>query len=252
MRKNRTKAKLRAGEAVYGCFVRYPSAGLVEVLGYQPWDFIVFDAEHGTIDPQDCEHMVRAAELRDVTSIVRVTSNHAPTILRFMDTGALGLHVPWVNSAAEAADVVRSVKYYPAGVRGLAGVRAADYAQIPLSDYVKQANEETLVIVHIETQDAVAALPEMVTLAGIDVIFIGPTDLSQSYGVPGDPQHPLVQAAINQIVEIVAASDKALGIMVPNAQTAVQWRERGALYIATGLESLMMPAAREYLNQVHR
>jgi 4-hydroxy-2-oxoheptanedioate aldolase len=251
VQKNQAKAKLKAGEPIFGCFVRYPNATLVEVLGYQPWDFLVFDGEHGTLEPQDCENMVRAAELRGVTPIVRVTTNQPHIILRLMDTGAQGLHVPWVNSAAEAEAVVRSVKYYPRGIRGLASVRAADYAQtIPLGEYVQQANAETLVVIHIETQEAVEQLPEMVAIDGIDVIFIGPTDLSQSYGVPGQPQHPTVQGAINRIVEVVAKSNKALGIMVGNAQAAQQWRERGARYITIGFESLLTPAVRDYLKAV--
>jgi 4-hydroxy-2-oxoheptanedioate aldolase len=244
---NKTKAKIKAGEAVFGCFVRYPVASLIEVLGYAPWDFIVFDGEHGVIEPRDCEHMTRAAELRGVTPIIRVTTNQPPIILRFMDVGPQGLHVPWVNSAVEAEQVVRSVKYHPRGIRGLAGVRAADYAQSPLGEYVQKANAETLVIIHIETQQAVECLPEMVAIDGLDVIFIGPTDLSQSYGVPGQPGHPSVQAAIDRIVEVVSNSDKALGIMVTNMQAAQEWRERGARYIAIGLESLLMPAMRDYL-----
>jgi 2-keto-3-deoxy-L-rhamnonate aldolase RhmA len=244
---NTTKAKLKAGETVLGCFVRYPSASLVEVLGYAPWDFIVFDCEHGVMGPAEVEHMTRAAELRGVTPIVRVTTNQPYIILRFMDVGPQGLHVPWVNSAAEAEQVVRSVKYHPRGVRGLAGVRAADYAQAPLGDYVQKANAETLVIIHIETQEAVECLPDIVAIDGIDVIFIGPTDLSQSYGVPGQPGHPVVQAAIDRIVEVVASSDKAMGIMVGTSQAAQQWRERGARYITIGLESLLIPNARDYL-----
>ncbi|MHB8629718.1 MAG: HpcH/HpaI aldolase family protein [Aggregatilineales bacterium] len=251
MQKNQTKAKLKTGGTVYGCFVRYPSAGLVEVIGYQPWDFIVFDGEHGTIEPRDCENMVRAAELRGVTPIVRVTTNQPHIILRFMDTGAQGLHVPWVNSANEAEQVVRAVKYHPHGIRGLAGVRAADYAQtMPLNEYVQQANAETLVVIQIETQQAVEQLPEIIGIEGIDVIFIGPTDLSQSYGEPGQPQHPSVQKAMTQIVEVVAKSDKALGIMVSNAQAAQQWRERGARYISISLESLLTPAVRDYLTML--
>lgn len=251
MKTNTTKAKLQSGETVLGCFVRYPDAGLVEVLGYQPWDFIVFDGEHGTLEPRDCEHMVRSAELRGVTPIIRVTTNQPPTILRFMDTGAQGLHVPWVNSAAEAEAVVRSVKYHPQGIRGLAGVRAADYGQMaPFGEYVQHANRETLVVIHIETAEAVDRLPEIAAIDGIDVIFIGPTDLSQSYGVPGQPQHPAVQAAMQRIVDGVAQSKAALGVMVGNASAARQWRERGARYIAIGLEGLLVPAARDYLNAV--
>lgn len=248
MRPNTTKAKLKAGETVYGCFVRYPDASLIELLGYQGWDFLVFDAEHGVIEPRDCEHMVRAAELRNITPIVRATTNSPPVILRYMDTGPHGLHVPWVNSGPEAEAVVRSVKYHPRGIRGLAGVRAADYGQTaPLGEYVQQANAETLVVIHIETIEAVERLPEIVAVDGLDVIFIGPTDLSHSLGVPGDSQHPKVQAAIQRIVDTVAETNLALGIMVFSAQAAQQWRQRGARYITIGLETLLVPAVRSYL-----
>jgi 4-hydroxy-2-oxoheptanedioate aldolase len=248
---NNTKAKLKSGQTVYGCFVRYPSASLVEVLGYQPWDFIVFDGEHGTIDPQDCENMVRAAELRGVTPIIRVTTNQPPIILRYMDSGAQGLHVPWVNTAAEAEAVVRAVKYEPRGIRGLAFIRAADYGQtVPLSEYVQKANAETLVAIHVETITAVENLAEIVKIDGLDVIFIGPNDLSQSLGVPGQPQHPTVLAAIERVFKAVEGSDKAVGIMVGNVQAAKQWRERGARYISIGFESVLMPAVKEYLRAV--
>ena len=251
MRTNTAKAKLKAGETIFGCFVRYPDASLVEVMGFQPWDFLVFDGEHGVLEPRDCENMVHAAELRGVTPIVRVPTNLPPQILRLMDTGAHGLHVPWVNSAAEAEAAVRSVKYHPRGQRGLAGVRAADYGQAgSLADYTRQSNAETLVVVHIETAEAVTGAAEIAAVDGVDVVFIGPTDLSQSLGVPGQPQHPTVLAAIEAIIAAVAPSPAALGIMVPNPAAARHWRARGARYIAIGLENILAPAAREYLKTV--
>jgi len=251
MNTNTTKAKLKAGGTVFGCFVRYPDASLVEVLSYQGWDFLVFDGEHGQIDPQDCEHMVRAAQLHGVTPIVRVTTNQPPVILRFMDTGAQGLHVPWVNSGAEAEAAVRAVKYHPRGIRGLAGVRASDYGQtIPLSEYVRQANAETLVVIHIETAEAVEQLPDIVKVADVDVIFIGPTDLSHSLGVPGQPQHPSVQAVMQRIVDTIAGSNVALGTLATSAAAARAWCDRGARYIATGMEALLTPAVKEYLKSV--
>jgi 4-hydroxy-2-oxoheptanedioate aldolase len=252
MHTNNAKAKLKAGGTIYGVFVRYPEASLVEVLGYQPWDFIVFDGEHGVIEPAACENMVRAAELRGVTPIVRVPTNLPPQILRLMDTGPLGLHVPWVNSAEEAEAAVRSVKYHPRGIRGLAGVRAADYGQAgPLGDYTQQANAETMIIVHIETAQAVERTAEIAAVDGIDVVFIGPTDLSQSLGVPGQTQHPTLQAAMDKIIAAVSKSPAALGIMVPNVAAARQWAARGARYIAIGMENLLVPAARDYLKTVH-
>lgn len=249
---NATKAKLKAGQTVYGCFVRYPDASFAEVLGYQGWDFLVFDGEHGTIEPRDCENLVRAAELRKVTPIVRVPANSPPVILRYMDTGAQGVHVPWVNSAEEARAVVRSVKYQPLGNRGLAAVRAADYGQqCSLAEYVRQANAETLVVIHIETAEAIPHLPEILAVEGIDVIFIGPTDLAHSLGEPGNPRSPKVKAATEEIANAVLRSDRALGIMVGDAPSAREWKDRGARYITVTVEAIFCPAAQTYLKTVH-
>ncbi len=251
MRHNSTKERLRNGETVYGCFVRYPNAALIEVLGYCGWDFIVFDGEHGTIEPADCEHMVRSAELQGITPMVRVPVNQQHVILRFLDTGAQGLHVPMVKSAADAEAVVKAVKYQPRGLRGLAAVRAADYAQrSPFGEYVARANAETLVVAHIETEDAVERLSDIMRVDGLDVVFLGPTDLSNSLGFPGELQNPKVQAVFQRFVETVSGSHVALGIMVANAEAAHLWKERGARYIAVGLESLLNPACRNYLKAV--
>jgi 4-hydroxy-2-oxoheptanedioate aldolase len=165
-----------------------------------------------------------------------------------MDTGAQGIHVPMVRSAKDAEAVVQSVKYQPRGSRGLAAIRAADYAQrVPFGQYVAEANAETLVTVHIETEDSVDNLPEIVRVEGIDVIFIGPTDLSNSLGLPGDLKHPRVQSTLQRFVGLVPGPRPALGIMVPNAEAAQQWKARGARYIAVGLEGVLNPACRSYL-----
>lgn len=250
MRHNSTREKLSRGETVYGCFVRYPNAALVEVIGYWGWDFIVFDGEHGTIEPADCEQMTRAAEVRGVTPVVRVPVNQPHVILRFMDTGAQGLHMPMVSSAADAEALVKSVKYQPRGSRGLASVRAADYGQgKPLGDYISQANEETLVVAHIETEAAVACLSDIARVDGLDVAFLGPTDLSNSLGIPGELHHPRFEATCRQFIEALSGSAVAMGVMVPNADAARNWRARGARYIAVGLEAVLGPACRTYLKK---
>ena len=139
------------------------------------------------------------------------------------------------------------------GKRGLAGVRAADFAQrSSLGEYVKEANRETLVVVQVETAAAVEQLPEIVEVEGVDVIFIGPADLSHSLGVPGEIAHPRVQEALQQIVDIVTASGLALGTLVPNAEAARQWLDKGALYLAVSLESLVAPASRDFLETVRK
>jgi 4-hydroxy-2-oxoheptanedioate aldolase len=250
LRPNTTKAKLKAGETVFGSFVRYPDASLVEVQGYLGWDFLIFDAEHGTLEPRDAEHLVRAAELRNVTPLVRVTTNAAPTILRLLDTGIQGAHVPWINTADEAERAVRAIKYHPRGNRGLAGVRAADFAQgIPLGEYIQQANAETLVVLQIESPEALEELPSIAAVNDVDVIFVGPTDLSHSLGLAGQIQHPTVQATIQKIIDVVMKSNVAFGILAGSAAAAREWRARGARYIVTTIESVMAPAVKEYLKQ---
>jgi 4-hydroxy-2-oxoheptanedioate aldolase len=249
---NTTKQKLEQGQVAYGCWMRYGDPALVEFVGYQGWDFVVLDAEHGTLDVRDCEGAVRAAELREVTPIIRVTSNEQAVILRFMDTGAQGAQVPMVNSAAEAERAVQAVKYWPRGTRGLAAARAADYAQqAPLSEYVVSANRETLVIAQVETAEAVTELPAIVATDGIDVVFIGATDLSQSLGVPGQPGHAKVEGVIDEIVQGIAGSACALGVMVSSVDAARSWRERGARYIAFTLEAMIRDSARAALAEMH-
>ena len=173
MRTNTVKARLRAGETVHGCFVRYPEPALIEMLGYFGWDYVMFDGEHSTISPRDCENLTRAAELRNVDAFVRVPTNQQHVILQYLDTGVLGTMVPMINSVADAEAAVRAVKYPPRGARGVAGARAADYGQVQpfaFKDYIARANEETMLIAQVETMQAVEALPEIVKLPDIDEI----------------------------------------------------------------------------------
>lgn len=251
MQINQTKARLKAGETVFGTFIRYPDPTLVEFIAWQGWDFLVFDGEHGTVEPGDVENLVRVAELRGVTPIARAAANQPHVILRMMDTGAQGVHVPWVNSGAEAEQVIQSVKYHPRGIRGLASSRAADFGMtLPLSEYVAQANRETLTIVHIETVEAVNRIHEYLAVDDLDVIFIGPTDLSQSMGLPGERTHPDVIATMMRVVEAVRPSGKFLGTMVSSAADARDWKARGIQYITISLEGLMRGACQNYLKTV--
>jgi 4-hydroxy-2-oxoheptanedioate aldolase len=251
MTENRTRARLKAGETVVGCFVRYPSASLVEMMTFHGWDFFVFDGEHGTIEPVDCEQMTRAVQPRGATPIARVPTNEPSTILRFLDTGAQGVHVPLVNSPAEAEAAVRAIKYHPRGERGLGGVRAAEYGQgIPLAEYVRAANEQTLTVLHIETETAIDNLRDIVAVDDVDVVFVGPTDLSQSLGIPGERDHPRLRDAIGRAVEAVVGTDVALGTLVSNADDALQWKNWGARYIATGLEAVVATSSRSFLAAV--
>ncbi len=248
MLKNSTKAKLHRGECVYGCFFRTPDPTLAEFMGYLGWDFLIFDAEHGSLAPNRSEDMVRAAELRGVTPLVRVTTNQAHVLLRFLDAGAQGVHIPWVNNVDEAERALQAIKYFPRGRRGLAGVRPATFGQeMSLADYVARANEETLTILQLESEEAVNNLDAILDVPDVDVLFLGRTDLSQSLGRPGRTGHPDVEAVVERAVARITRSEVALGVVVPNVEQALLWRERGARYIAVTFEAVLGSASRAYL-----
>ena len=251
MLENLTKAKLARGEAAFGCFVRTREPQLSEYVGLLGWDFLVFDAEHGSLQPADIEDLCRAVEPRGTTPIVRVTTNDTPTILRYLDTGAHGLHVPWVNTADEAERAVRAVKYTPRGIRGLAGSRASEWGlREPIADYVERANRETLVVIQIETQAAVDAIEDYLAIDGVDVLFLGPTDLSQSLGHPGDLRHPDVLAAMSRVADAVVGTDKVLGIYAGTVDMTREWLDKGARYFTTSLEPFLRDGMRAHLQGV--
>jgi 4-hydroxy-2-oxoheptanedioate aldolase len=248
---NTTKQKLRRGEAVYGCFYRYAEPTLAEHVAMQGWDFLVFDGEHGSLEARDVESLARAAELHEVTPLARVTTNQPSTILRFLDAGAHGIHVPWVNTPEEAEQVVIAAKYGPRGLRGLAGSRQGGWGNTePLADFTARANAETLVVIHIETATAVAAVEDYTKIDGVDVLFIGPTDLSHSLGHPGDWRHPVVRDAMDRVAAAVADSDKVLGILAGTPDFAAEWFEKGARYFAAGLEGFVKQGMQAYLTAV--
>ena len=199
---NRAKAKLQAGESIRGVFINLDSIQAVELCGLLGFDFCLIDAEHAPFGPQYVEQMIRAADVSGMTPLVRVAQNERQVILRYLDVGAQGVQIPMVNTAAQAQAVVEAVKYTPLGKRGLASVTRASRwgVGINVPDYVARANEETMVIVQVETQEALDNLDAILAVPHIDLVFVGPTDLSQSFGVPGQPTHPRVVAALEAVL----------------------------------------------------
>lgn len=251
MLENSTKRKLQEGQAVYGCFFRYSAPSLAEHIAMQGWDFLLFDGEHGSLEPHDVEDLARAAELHGVTPLARVTTNQPHVILRFLDAGAQGVQVPWVNTADEVERVVVSTKYQPRGQRGLAGSRQGGWGNTePLADFTARANRETLVVIHIETAEAAEAVEEYATIDDVDVLFIGPTDLSHSLGHPANPGHPDVQKVMERVADVVVASDKTLGIFAGSPQFAADWHDRGARYFTAGFEGFVKQGMQAYLTAV--
>jgi 4-hydroxy-2-oxoheptanedioate aldolase len=251
MKTNTVKARLRAGQPALGCFVTIPAPMVIELCGLAGFDFVVIDSEHGIPDLETVENMIRAADATNIIPITRIAVNQQQVILRYMDAGSYGAQLPQINTAAEVQQVVEAVKYRPLGRRGLAGVRATDYSMgLPFARYIEQANQETMVIVHIETPEAVANLEEMVAVPGVDVFFIGPTDLSYSLGFPGEPGRPEVQEIIRRIITVVRAGGKAVGIMATDVAGAKRYLDMGIQYVTTGDRAVFAGAALAYLKGI--
>ncbi len=248
MRKNQVKQKILSGGAAYGVFCNLSSPMIVELVGHIGFDFALIDAEHGPAEVESCEHMVRAAESVGLPVFIRVAMNIRQNTLRYLDIGALGLMMPMVNTKAEAEVLVKAVKYPPQGIRGLAAVRAADYGlTTPLKDYTVQANQEILVVSQIETVAAVNNLDELLSIEGIDVFFIGPTDLSTSMGYVAQANHPDVQAMTEKTVRRIRAAGKTAGTVAYTHEALVKAKERGFQFIVHGLTAMMTKSGRDYL-----
>ena len=227
------------------------SPQLTEIIGLIGFDFVVIDMEHGPVDMGVAENMVRAAEIAGVTPFIRVTHNSPHLILRALDIGALGVHVPEVSDAHEGKAVVASVKYAPQGQRGLAGVRAAKYGlKDSLPEYTAAANQQTMVIVHIEDVKAVENLDALLAVEGIDVYFLGPTDLSNSLGIPGQSKDPKVIGLVEDSIKQIAGAGKIAGCIAADVETARRYTELGARYIASHAISFMASASRQFLEEL--
>jgi 2-keto-3-deoxy-L-rhamnonate aldolase RhmA len=246
--RNRMKEKLRAGEPVFGVSVMIPSPQIVEIIGAAGFDWVLLDCEHGTLTLESVELMAMAAEACGITPIARPMTRSAEHILQVLDRGVMGVQVPHVNTAAQAREVVAAAKFHPAGTRGLAaGTRAARYdAHGTLAEYVKTANDATLIAIQLEEQAAIENLDALLRVPDIDVFFIGPSDLSQSMGHPGNPKASAVAQAIEESLRRMRAAGRTPGMpaATENVREAVG---KGVRYIYTHLPRLMASSARAYL-----
>ncbi|MBI2881461.1 MAG: hypothetical protein HYY21_07715 [Candidatus Tectomicrobia bacterium] len=233
MAAHRLKARLRSGKAAFGVFLGIPSAPLAEMTGWAGFDFVFVDTEHGPGDVERASDLVRAAEAGGAEAVIRVPAGERPRILRALDTGASGVLVPQIDSREAAERVAASAHYPPDGVRGIAfSIRAARYGLQRPAEYLAAAREETLVCVQVETRAALENVEEIASVPRLDVLFVGPADLSMSLGHPGDPAHPEVEAAIERIFQAAIHSGKVPGILANDAPAAEKWMGKGARLLA--------------------
>ncbi len=244
MVKNVVKRKIRAGEATVGNWVSLPSPSIVEILAEIGMDWLVLDTEHGPFGEEILEDMMRALRGTGVVPIVRVAETDPALIKKALDRGAQGIICPLVNSAEEARLAVSACKYPPEGIRGVAGTRASDYGR-NLDTYFRTWNEEVLVICQIETRAALENVEEIAAVPGVDMLFVGPFDLSANLGVFGDIGSSVVQQAIERVVSVAASAGRAVGYYASDAEEARRQIRRGMHFVAVGSEVRFLSVAAE-------
>jgi 4-hydroxy-2-oxoheptanedioate aldolase len=238
MKVNILKKALAEGKTVFGPFCKILDPAVVELAALAGFDFVIIDMEHGPYSIETVQQMVRAAEARGITPVVRVTENSETSILRVLDIGARSVQVPQISTAEDAAKVVSSSLFYPKGERGMCRyVRAGDYTAVDKAEHFGTTNESILTIIHIEGVEGLENLPAILKCDGIDVIFLGPYDLSQSCGVPGQVHHEKVVKRMEEAVALARKSGKVVGTFVETVEDAKKWEKIGVQYISYAVDT---------------
>lgn len=243
---NHVKRSLREGRPTAGAWLHLCSAISAEIMSRAGFDWLLVDMEHGHGDYQTLLGQLQAMEGSPVIPIVRVQWNDPAIMKRVLDLGAYGVMVPWIGGRADAEAAVRATRYPPDGTRGIAGShRAGGYGR-HAPEYWERANEEILVVIQVETREAVAEIEQIADVPGIDVLFVGPADLSAALGHRGDPAHAEVQAAIGRIETAARSRGIALGNITRNWEQARELYKRGYQFLTLCSDtSLVVQGARD-------
>ena len=246
---NTFKQALVAGRPQIGLWVGLADGYAAEILAGAGYDWLLVDGEHA---PNDVRSIL--AQLQGIASawsahphrshpIVRVPVGETALIKQMLDIGAQTILVPMVDTAEQAAQLVRAMRYPPDGIRGMGSAlaRASRWQAYP--QYLHEANAQTCLLVQAETVEAMANLDAIAATPGVDGVFIGPADLSASMGHVGAPGHPDVQAAIADGIARIRAAGKAAGILSTTEEQATKWLAAGALFVAVGVDTVLLAKA---------
>jgi 2-keto-3-deoxy-L-rhamnonate aldolase RhmA len=256
MRQNRVKKVMKDGKLALGSYVSFADPAVIEIIGLAGFDAAFIDMEHTSFGLNLVEQMIRAADLAEVTSVIRVPDNDAKLILRILEMGGQGIIVPHVDGVEGARKAVDAVRYAPMGQRGGAGsTRAAGYGSVPWREHVQTSNEEVMLSLMLEDEKGLDDAEQIAAMEGVDLVALGPTDLSETLGVT-DPKDPRLRQKVEEIAAIVRRVGKAkLSIPVNHAAmplTPQDLMDLGAGYTHVGPSPVaaVLNALRESVKRV--
>lgn len=231
------KKRLQQGETINGCWLNLGTPITAEIAGLAGFDWVLIDLEHGAGVEKDVLYQLQALEHTPAAAIIRIESAQRQRMHRVLDMGAEGIMCPRINNTEEAMEVAKGLHYPPDGKRGVAKmVRATGFGQ-NFTDYYKNAKENILGVVQIETVEVLNHLDEIAAIDGVDVLFIGPADLTMELGIFGQFDHPLFKDALKATVNAAAKVGKATGILFFNPDDYKTYHHLGIRMIACGSDA---------------
>ncbi len=243
MRTNIVREKLRRGKAALGCFMGLGSPNLAEMLAHAGFEYLVIETEHNGLDSAEIQQMLMAINGTDTIPLVRIPSANPVFIQRALDIGAMGIVVPLVRTAEEAQAIVRATRYPPQGTRAFGALRASGYT-FDNHDYFYRANENLLVVLILETKEAVENIEAIAAVPGVDALMFGYFDLCLAYGLdPMKQPFPEIDAITDRVLELSKRTGIAVGATANTPEGLTQLRERGYRFLAYGPDYALMANA---------
>ncbi|MBI4891865.1 MAG: 2,4-dihydroxyhept-2-ene-1,7-dioic acid aldolase [Acidobacteria bacterium] len=242
--KNRFRQSLLQREPTFGSWIQIGHPAIAEVLAGAGFDWVAVDVEHGIVDLSDIAHLFRAIELHGAVPVARLPFNDPIWIKRVLDAGACGLIIPMVNSAAEARAAMDQAKYPPLGCRGYGYSRANQHGR-EFDSYIRRANEEIAIVMQIEHRRGIEEIDAILEVPGVDAAFIGPLDLSGSYGKTGQLEDPEIVEALRTFRASCQGHSISAGMHLvhPTAGSIQQALRDGYTMMALGLDNTLLAAA---------
>jgi len=236
------RKRVLSGECIYGTMIRQArDPGAPTVFAAAGYDFVFIDMEHGNYSMETIADLIRGAKSSKIATIIRVPHLETFFISRVLDAGAEGIMVPMTSTRRQAEEIVRFSKYTPLGQRGLgAQLGQTDYKPLKASEFMKEANDHTLIVAQIETPEAIENIDAILEVEGIDVGLIGPNDLSISMGMTDQMGSEIITKAIEKVVESAKKKGKASGIHIGNIEALKKWRAKGMTVLAYSTDIAFM------------
>lgn len=237
---------LKSRDKQIGLWISLASNIAAEVTAHAGFDWALIDMEHSPNDYRSVLGQLQVFAGSDTTALVRVEWNDTVAVKKLLDIGAQGLLFPMIQSVEEARRAVAATRYPPKGVRGVSGTtRATRYGRV--KDYLARVEEETAVLLQVETQAALDAAEDIAAVDGVDGIFFGPADIGADMGLLGNPMHPDIWARIRPVAKALMARGMPVGTLVTDPGFAAELMDEGFTFVACGLDTGLLARASDKL-----